>query len=199
MRDVYRERRDSGGRERERERDEQHNTTQRNATQRNATQRNATQRNATQRSAAQRNATQRNATQRNATKHNTTQHNTTQHNTTQHNTTQHNTEYGVHLNSVGVSILAKNLINHIAGQSQSSCRSTPSYDVTSQRTPFGEILFSEAVKNPIAAARDISTGFRIRHQARRVAIRKTTQPHDEWSRYLVKVRTLLNPQCVRPA
>ena len=113
--------------------------------------------------------------------------------------TDHLSTDGVHLNSVGVSILAKNLINHIAGPSQSSRRSTPSYDVTSQRTPFGEILFSEAVKNPIADARDISTGFRIRHQARRVAIRKTTQPHDEWSRYLVKVRTLLNPQCVRPA
>ena len=52
---------------------------------------------------------------------------------------------GVHVNSVGVRLLAKNIITHIAGRSECSHRSTSSHDVTPQRTPFGEILFSEAL------------------------------------------------------
>ena len=116
---------------------------------------------------------------------------------------------GVHVNSVGVRLLAKNIITHIAGPSECSHRSTSSHDVTPQRTPFGEILFSEALKKPVVVARDISTGFRvsnqyypspqpIRHQPRRAAIRRTPHRDDEWSRYLETVRTLLNPLCVRP-
>ena len=115
---------------------------------------------------------------------------------------------GVHVNSVGVRLLAKNIITHIAGPSECSCRSTPAHDVTPQRTPFGEILFSEALKKPVAVACDISTGFRIsnqyypnpqpiRQQTRRAAIRRTTHRDDEWRRYLETVRTLLNPLCVR--
>ena len=68
---------------------------------------------------------------------------------------------GVHLDSVGVRILAKNIITHIAGPSECAYRPSPSHDVTPQRTPFGDILFSEALKKPVAAARDNSTGFRI--------------------------------------
>ena len=71
-----------------------------------------------------------------------------------------------------------------------SRRSTPAQDVTPQRTPFGEILFSEVLKKPVAVARDISMGFRasnqyypspqpIRHQPRRAAIRRTTHRDDE--------------------
>ena len=108
---------------------------------------------------------------------------------------------GVHVNSV---VLAKNIITHIAGPSECYRRSTLSLDVTPQRTPFGEILFSEARKKPVAVARDVSTGFRvsnqyypspqpIRHQLRRATIRRTTHRDDEWSRYLETVRTLLNP------
>ena len=115
---------------------------------------------------------------------------------------------GVHVNSVGVRLLAKNIITHIAGPSECSHRSTSSNDITLQRTPFGEILFSEALKKPVVVARDISTGFRvsnqyypspqpIRHQPRRAAIRRTPHRDDEWSRYLETVRTLLNPLCVR--
>ena len=116
---------------------------------------------------------------------------------------------GVHLDSVGVRLLAKNIITHIAGPSECAYCPSPSHDVTPQRTPFGDILFAEALKKPVAAACDNSTGFRvsnqyypspqpIRHQPRRAAIRRTTQPHDDWSRYLETVRTLLNPLCVRP-
>ena len=121
---------------------------------------------------------------------------------------------GIHVNSVGVRLLAKNIITHIAGPSECAYRSSPSHDFTPQRTPFGDILFSEALKKPVAGARHMSTGFRvsnqyyprryypspqpIRHEPRRAATRRTTQPHDEWSRYLDTVRTLLNPLCVRP-
>ena len=109
---------------------------------------------------------------------------------------------GVHLDSVGVRVLAKNIITHIAGPSECAYRSSPSHDVMPQRIPFGDILFSEALKKPVTAARDISTGFRVsnpyypspqpaRHHPRRAAIRRTTQPHDECSRYLETVRTLL--------
>ena len=116
---------------------------------------------------------------------------------------------GVYVNSVGVRLLAKNIITHIAGPSECSRRSTLSHDVTTQITPFGEILFSEALKKPVAVARDVSTGFRvsnqyypspqpIRHQPRHAAIRRTTHRYDEWSRYLETVRALLNPLCVRP-
>ena len=116
---------------------------------------------------------------------------------------------GVHLDSVGVGVLANNIITHFAGPSECAYRSSPSHDVTPQRTPFGDILFPETLKTQVTAARDISTGFRvsnqyypspqpIRHQPRRAAIRRTSQPLDEWSRYLDTVRTLLDPLCVRP-
>ena len=48
--------------------------------------------------------------------------------------------------------------------SECSRRLTLSHNVTTQRTPFGEILFSEALKKPVAVARDVSTGFRVSNQ-----------------------------------
>ena len=71
----------------------------------------------------------------------------------------------------------------------------PSINSNARRHAAENPLFSEALKKPVAVAREISTGFRvsnqyypspqpIRHKPRRAAIRRTTHRDDEWSRYL---------------
>ena len=71
---------------------------------------------------------------------------------------------GVNLNSAGVCLLAKNIITHIAGPSEGTYQSTPLHDITLQRTRFGEILFSDALKKPATAAWDIAIEFRVSNQ-----------------------------------
>ena len=114
---------------------------------------------------------------------------------------------GVHLNSRGVGLFAKNIIQHIAGPSEETDRHTP------QRTPFGEILFAEALKKPAVGYRDRPTVFQRSNQHYPYSQPKRLQPthcqprpkmfqtkimhtqrDHEWRQYLKQVKELLNPQ-----
>ena len=76
----------------------------------------------------------------------------------------------VHLNSRGVGLFAKNIIQHIAGPSEETDRHTP------QRTPFGEILFAEALNKPAVGYRDRLTVFQRSNQHYPYSQPKRLQP-----------------------
>ena len=119
---------------------------------------------------------------------------------------------GVHLNTIGVRLLANNIIQHIGGTSARASHRTPVINSNHKRTPFGAISYSDALKTPTGAGTRASSVFQLSNQhyphqwqpRQRQSLnhqRGFKLPHNthlrlrdqEWDQYLRKVRELLNP------
>ena len=116
---------------------------------------------------------------------------------------------GVHLNSTGVRLLARNIIQHITDSPNQNSPCTPR-----QRTPFGKALYSEVLKKRTTGDRDVSTVFRKANQFypyphRKQLLSNVSQPrhsmtpirtptlhyrNQEWNQYLQIVRQMFHPQ-----
>ena len=117
---------------------------------------------------------------------------------------------GVHLNTIGVRLLATNIIQHIGGSSAKASPRTSVINPNHQRAPFGAISYSDALKTG-AGTRGYSV-FQLSNQhyphqwqprqGQSLNLQQGFKPphnthlrlrDQEWDQYLGKVRELLNP------